>query len=272
MSMRTLTCCGSLAGGLFSSSVHTTTTNYHYWLRGSVLESSLWQGFRCEECWILGGGREASLVSMLSRVVCGGFLLTELWRIQCVCAYLKTIHHGIIIDFQYSGLQASSFTHSCSDSGTISHLLPRCSHPSYIHHPSRATLMCHLVVLVGVFVIPFFPPSVDAPQTVQGVIGPSLTHSLYPHAILHELEWPRCVILVGCFGGGVCFSFCSIPTWHLQSSICSIFLSTRHHMAPSTSSSRLGESIQFSHLVLPSGTSDLFCRLRGSFSRCYPPL
>ena len=34
---------------------------------------------------ILGGRRETSLVAMLSRVICDGFLLTELRGIRCVC-------------------------------------------------------------------------------------------------------------------------------------------------------------------------------------------
>ena len=136
-----------------------------------------------------------------------------------VCACSKTIHHGVVIGFQYSALQAS-FTLSHSNSGTMSCSLSRCSHCSYICRPSWATLTCCLVFSVGVFIIPFFPSRIDIPQTVQGMIGPSLSS---PLSIRHP-SWARvtsCVVLVGCLGGGVHFPLFSVPTWHLQSSICS---------------------------------------------------
>ena len=186
-----------------------------------------------------------------------------------MCACSKTIHHGVVIGFQYSALQAS-FTLSRSDSGTMSRSLSRCSHRSYIRRPSRATLTCRLVFSVGAFVIPFFPSRIDVPQTVQGVIGPSLSS---PLSIRHpsRARATSCVVLVGCLGGGVRFPLCSVPTWHPQSSICSSLFpqgTTQHHPRHLVDLVRIFYSPT---LVLPSGTSDLFRRLRGSVSRCYPP-
>ena len=49
------------------------------------------------------------------------------------------------------------------------------------HHPSRTMSMCCLVVLVGVFVVPFLPSRVNVPQVVQGMVEPSLSFPIHTH-------------------------------------------------------------------------------------------
>ena len=192
----------------------------------------------------MGGRRETSLVAMLSRVVCDGFLLTELRGIRCVCLLEDNPpwrRHRLSIFSPSSELHAFTLRLWHHVPFALEVLSP------FLHTPSfTSNLDVPSGFLSGSVRYPLLSISYrrssngsrrDRPfSLVPSIHTPSFASTSDLMRRLGRLSWWRC-------------SFPPLFHSYLAPAIFNLFksLSARHHTTPSAASGRLGENILFSH-------------------------